>query len=590
MAILQDIQAGNRYQGSSILGGGIEQLIELDYKPIQQLAQYTYLYNKSLFDQRQKDADEKIKQLASLTAYDLVNGMGKDKEAVIKAQADLTNYMADFAAKGTPKTPKEKIQQQLDFQTKIKDVTKLINAANTRAIGYMAQKELIDKDATLNAAQKDNLLKDLDKQFNDTDIYTPIQALPKFKPQSTDAGGASYKETAVVKVGDNGVVEEKVKIFDPQSTKSKSILSAGNFNIPELPANATEAQKQEHRQRLLSGDINTVWASAANNYAAALTDPNYKKTITIAEPNVTGEPAVTKLTDEIDYTKIKETNPIMGGIFGEVDRWNAYALKMKEAGTTTYIDAAGNIKPLAAINPDDYFLIDKSKPLEGWQLAFIKNFADSNADKIEKNYTNTGAAIQRENNLLDYKIQKQNANTAWYNAHKGDTKGGEPAKFMDLTGYKGTLTTADIAAIDPTLVVSESGVLKLTPEGQKATFKILDNGDVEVNYNNGKAAAPKSKFSPAIPEVTATIKVINKDKYQKESVAITQTVLKDRKGEEGNPFTFTGLGKDNKPDEKSMDYYNNESNMKSRKGNTITYKDGTVWIYDEKTGTLNPKK
>ena len=133
MADSADIaSSSSNYVGSAALGGAKEIAIQIDNKPIQQLAAYTLMYNKSQYEQRQKDADEKIKQLGQLAPYDLVNGIEKDATELKDAQAKLTEAMAEFAAKGTPKSPAEKIQQDLDFQKKITGQIKLINAANAR--------------------------------------------------------------------------------------------------------------------------------------------------------------------------------------------------------------------------------------------------------------------------------------------------------------------------------------------------------------------------------------------------------------------------------------------------------------------------
>lgn len=552
MGILSDIQAGSRYTGDATLGGGVDKLLELDYRPIQQLAQYTYLYNKSQYDQRQKDADEKIKELSELAAYDLVNGIGKDAEEIKKAKLKLDEYARDYLSK-IPANPKEKLDMKVDFDRKKAELLNIINAGAARNIAYMLRKNTILKNEEgLTAAGVDAQLKDLDNELNSTDIFTPISSAPKFKAPLTDVGDSKIKQVEVLKKDGNNIYTDKRTIWSPKENMSDATLLETGLSLPLLPKDATPIQKKEYEQRLLRGDTNTIWQQAGQLFNAALNDPNYKKTITTTDINVPGEPPVTKLTEEVDYNKIKTSNPIISGILDLITKHNQYIESVREQYNKGQFD---NYDGTKSINIDEYQPIYPAQPLTGKQLIYLQKFAKAPADKLEKDARYTGEANTKKNIELDYKVAKQNADTAWYNAHKGETKG-EPAKFMDLTGYTGQLTTADIAAIDPTLVVSENGVLKLTPEGQKATFKILDNGDVEVNYNDGKAAVPASKtVKTAIPEKKTTIKVVNKGKYQKESVTITQTVLKDRKGEEGNPFTFTGLGKDDgKSQTKSENY------------------------------------
>src|SRR4051812_35694333 len=119
MPTIADITNAASYQGNAALGGGGGFVLDVDLKPIQQLAQYTFLYNKSQYDQRQKDADQKIKELADLSAYDLTTARGKDKDAVVKAVATLTDAGKNYSSKGVPQSPQDKINQEIDFQKQI---------------------------------------------------------------------------------------------------------------------------------------------------------------------------------------------------------------------------------------------------------------------------------------------------------------------------------------------------------------------------------------------------------------------------------------------------------------------------------------
>ena len=395
MPNISDIMNEAAYTGSKELGGFANDVISPDIRPIEQLAQYTFLYNKSLFDQRQKDADEKIKQLAALTAYDLANGRGKDKQAVIDNQAKLHDWMAQFAAKGTPKSPKEKIQQDLEFQTKIQDSLKLINSANERNIGYQAKKDGINADASLSAAQKDNLIKDLDKEFDDTDIYTPISPLPKFDLTVPPVAPPVYKTTGVLIVTPNGVVDQEVKLFDPKTNMNAAFLQANDLEAPTLPANATELQKQEFRQKSLGKSPNKIWQDAAQVYNTAIADPRYQKV------NPDG-------STYLDYDAIKSNNPILNNTLSLIDRYNNYSAERKaDAQAGFYTDKVGNrIKLLQTVNPDDFFTIDKTQPLSPAQVVFLQKFAAASPDtKLEK-YQYTGDATK----LTEKRLEESGAN------------------------------------------------------------------------------------------------------------------------------------------------------------------------------------
>lgn len=554
MATINEIVNLDQYRGDQNLGGSNEIAIQIDNKPIQQLAAYTLMYNKSQYEQRQKDADEKIKQLGQLAPYDLVNGIEKDATELKDAQAKLIEDMNEFAAKGTPRSPAEKIQQDLDFQKKIAGQLKKINGANARKIKLDAYKNATQADTKLSAQEKELRIKQAEKLFTDTDINT-LPEIPNYDLSTPKNGDAAIETVAVLKNDKDGnaVIDETITQFSIGNTWKNAYLHGNGLAIPTLPANATEQQKAEYEQQKLAFSKSGmgVWQNAAEMYNAALADPNYKKTIVNDNTNVIAAPnGTTVVTDEVDVDKIKQDNPIMGGVLALAERYNAYAEKrLQDIKNGYYIDDVTGEKVLlvGGDKEADIKLIDVNKPLKPQDLSFLDMFARAAPDRVDKKLIQTGYGIDRQKMATQIKLEGmqqagqtererlqqagQNFRATLSGKGSGGSGSGDNAKetmnFMDLTGYTGALTTSDIAAIDPTLVISESGVFKLNEKGQKTTFKILPNGDVEVNYNDKKK--------------DPTIKVINKGKYQKESIAITQTVLKDRKGEEGNPFTFTGI-------------------------------------------------
>lgn len=377
MPTINDITNGAGYRGDANLGNIGIGAIELDDKPIQQLAQYTYLYNKSNYDQRQKDADQKIQELAKLTAYDLANARGKDKQAGIDALTSLQKFGAEFAAQGTPKTPAEKINQQIEYQNKIQDAEKTINSINARGIGYTARKNAILLASNTDAALKDVQLKQLDEEFDNTDIHTPISAEPKFDLTVPKVAPPTYKNFDVITEGANGVVTQSIDIFAPQDNLSASYLEANNLDIPVLPPNATPQQKAEYQQKLTIKSNNKVWQDSAKILNTALADPKYKKE-----------------DGSIDYNAIESDNPILHNTLALIDRWNTYSNDHKaDTDNGYYTDKVGNKLKLATnIKSSDWFVIDKTKPLSPAQVVFLEKFGTAAPDKKEEKYQYTGAA------------------------------------------------------------------------------------------------------------------------------------------------------------------------------------------------------
>jgi len=403
LASISDITTGNSYRGDSALGGANTGVIQTDIRPLQQLAQYTYLYNKSQYDQRQKDADEKIAELAKLTAYDLANARGKDKEAGIKALADLQKFGAEFAAKGTPQTPDEKIKQQLEYQTKIQEAENIITSVNARGIGYNARRNNILA-SNADAALKDTQLKQLDEEFDNTDIYTKISIEPKFDLSVPKIGAPIIKKTGVLVETPNGVVDQTLGFFDPASNMNAAFLEANGLELPTLPPNASALQKQEYEQKLKVKSTNNVWQDAAKIYNTALSDPKYQIPLPANEAgNQTG----------LDFNAIEANNPILHNTLQLIDRYNAYATERRaDAEAGYYTDRLGNrVRLLQTVKPEDFFIIDKSKPLSPAQVVFLQKFADAAPDTKDEKFQYTGDAM---------KLQLENIQQAGQNKRNAD--------------------------------------------------------------------------------------------------------------------------------------------------------------------------
>lgn len=566
MANINDITNAASYQGNANLGGGGSMVWDIDTKPVQQLATYSYLYNKSLFDQRQKDADEKIKTIAGLSAYDAAEGYGNDKDLVFKNISELRKKSAKFAAT-TWKNPDEKAKAYFDYQKDIADNIKFINSANGRKIKMDLYIATTQADPKLTAPEKELRINQAKKIFDETPIDT-LPNFPQYDLTVPKVGEPVYNTVSVLKKSKDGnaVIQETKKEYSVIGNSKMSYLEGNNLMLPTQPSeDATQQEKDAFEQQKLAFSKTKLggWQDAVEFSNMAVNDPAYKTTTTIPD-TASGTNTV---KEEIDFNKIKSSNPILGGVYKLAERFNNYVdNKIKDTQNGFYIDNVTGEQVL--FTGDDKLedlmsaKIDITKPLRPQDLSQLARFEAAQPDVIDKKLIETDDAIQKGQLREQERNNRQQTAIQWYNATK-EGKNSNPKenqKFMDLTGYTGALTTADIAAIDPTLVVVENGLPKLSPAGQLATFKILPNGDVEVNYNNGEAAVGNT------PEVKSTVKIINKAKYQKDAIEFTQTVLKDRKGEEGNPFTFTGQSVNTAPSEGKEGKVISSSKIKSLVG------------------------
>jgi co-chaperonin GroES (HSP10) len=188
----------------------------------------------------------------------------------------------------------------------------------------------------------------------------------------------------------------------------------------------------------------------------------------------------------------------------------------------------------------DYSPINYEDGISPSELSFLAQFASWQGDTYETGTIKTDNQIQATN----AQTSKMNAVTARMNATNpegSDTGVGEGVYVMDLTGKSdrgagrglkilsvSDLTTGDIASIDPSLVDPTKQILQLSKAAKDKKFVVQPNGDVTVYKNLNDAKEQKNGV------------VVTKDTYQKNAAGSVITYYKERKGQEGNPFTNTG--------------------------------------------------
>ena len=440
MATIQEISQGSNYQGNAALGGFAPKAIDIDNKPLQTLAAYTVMFNKNQYDQRQKDTDNKIEELAELSKYDILGARGKDKDEAIRSYQKLQDSMREYAMRGVPKSPQEKLQQEIELKTNIKEATDKIKSLNARGIKYNKLLNDINGDATTNAEEKRLFKDELDQNFNDTDWKTPISDLEKYTFEMPKVGDAAMgKTTTSVSVG-NQIVQQTVEFFDMQKTMDNSIAEGSGFTeFNTLPPNATEEQKKQFARRKAKGGGVKILNDATGLLNEALQSDEYK--------NQDGT---------INTQAVLAKNKMAGNILLGIDRYNQYATEMKEAAIkgvyTTKLGKKIDLKNI--ISADKIFLIDKNKPLTTEQVIFIDKFLRAAPDKEEEKIIETNEDIN-----------KQNANTASRNAavNEGqlqfDKKKWNDTQVGGQTVKNGAWTFAQSVYSDLTKLADKNGVI-----------------------------------------------------------------------------------------------------------------------------------
>lgn len=399
MATIGEITNAASYTGSKELGGYVPSAIDIESRPLQTLAAFTAAQNKAFYDERVRNADNKIAELAEISAYDITNARGKDKELAIEKMSILEQAAKEYAQMGVPKNPQEKIKQELAFKEKINDATKVIKSLNKRGLSYQVRLNAINQENTT-AAIKNVKKRQLDEEFDSTSWDTPISAEEKFNIILPKIGAPAYtKNTTSVDTG-NEIVQQEVQIFNPAANLNNATAEVLGFSENmELPANASPEQRRQFELSQASGGQVKVLNDAATFLNEALQNPNYRN-----EDGTINTDAVTA------------DNRIAAGILKGIDRYNKYATDLQQDINNGYYTTktGGRVNLLNIMSADDVFTIDKNKPLSPEKLVFIQKFLDAAPDQKDEKIIVTGEQTRREDLAKDW----YNAKTARINATK----------------------------------------------------------------------------------------------------------------------------------------------------------------------------
>lgn len=395
-----DIGAGNsRYTGNSGIGGGSFGSFQLDLGPVQDAARYAMLYNKAEFDQRQINADEKIKLIAENTAFDPNTAIDRDKEQARKIYNDLIEKGNEYARK-SPATAEEKVKQNWEYKTQIADSQKAINSIKGRAIAYNARMEAIKTNPAYTDAQKKQKIDQLNKDA-DSDVYTPIAIEDKFDETIPTVKDVVPRKIVVSSILDNNNITHDITVVTStdllrqsqrEATGMESIFSGENKDFFQA-----------------SNDPYKVFQNAAEAYNVAISDPRYQSKD--ADGSVI-----------IDYELIKRENPLLAGVGSLLDDYNKWASDMKAQATNgVFTDRLGKTyQSIQGVSPDDFFTIDKNKPLTGDQMVMLEKWRKASGKLLttDEKLTPTGDALDRERLRLTKRGQDLDYKVAWHNANK----------------------------------------------------------------------------------------------------------------------------------------------------------------------------
>lgn len=373
----------SNYQGNAGLAGGNFGVVELNTKPLENLAAFTMLRNKELWKQQQYETDLKVKELADLSKISLNSLRGKDKEQATKEFATLIKDAGEYARK-IPKTPQERMENELKWQTQLGGFMNNYGSGKQRAVSYQAQRSAIESESS-DASTKEEKLRQLDEVFDKTGIDTPISAVPNFKTENLEIPKPIVGEFNSVIIEPNRNIAGNGTYFDPSVNIGMS--DAAVLGISTLyPQKGTEAYNKlspkEKDQARIQATIPSKSKVAAD--AAAILNPILAQYV-----NEKG------IFDETSFENDNASDKTLMAAYNGLKKLNDYSRDKFENGAI-YDSKGLSVKLPTSFNKNNFKagFVDFSKPIKPNQLVLSGSFAEYTGDKFKAVVTETENARQ----------------------------------------------------------------------------------------------------------------------------------------------------------------------------------------------------
>lgn len=376
MATINEITGAAGYTGNAALGGYISTAIDIDTKPVDALAAYTVAQNQAYYNQRLKDADNVLEQLAAITQYDWTTAVGKDKEEALRVYTEAVNAAKEYAKLGATSDPKKKLEREIQFRGVLDGALTKLNKLTKRGLSYQTQLNAINQ-APTSAAQKDLYIAELNKLVENTSWDEDIPTLPQFQIDLPKAVEPKYTETEMNYSVGNRNYKTKIKFVNQRSIYNQAQVYELELEKP-LPDNATPNEIAEYEMRKAILGTNTPVDMAKNLNDVLNQFRNADGTINEQALYQSGNSIAIK-----NYEIIKD--------------WNRYADDgLRALQQNQFVTRNGrtiyNIR--SVVNPDIFVKIDLSKPITAKDLIAVQSFANATPDSKEETFTFTGEELQ----------------------------------------------------------------------------------------------------------------------------------------------------------------------------------------------------
>lgn len=380
MATINDIVNLDSEKGDIASGGGNAGALNINTQPLEQLGLYTNFYNQTLYRQTIQDRDAKLAQVAKISDIDANNLFGKDKEYLVKKLNNLRDFAVEYA-----KNPNLTIADQLKWQTALSDVNNDYLSGKQRALTY--QTRLNDINTNYSGDQKDIKLKELNNDFQNTDIATQLSTGTGYKPVQVNLPNPATLTLNTLKNGANQVVDVKSTVYNPQANAALAQTSVLGLNSVADGLKGTEAELQQ----TADGEAQH-WAGMTDTFNSVLTSKNVDGSYKYFDAN--GAFLADKFkTDNASNTAIMQP-------YNALVNLNNYSTQKKqELANGIYTDRGIQYQAPTSLTPDMFNAgIIKFTPngVTKEQLAQGGIFQKYLGDTVSKTFKETNKAIQQQ--------------------------------------------------------------------------------------------------------------------------------------------------------------------------------------------------
>lgn len=501
MATINEILGIRSYQGDAAAGGGQVLPIKLDASPFEKLATYSFYENRDKWEQKNKKDEDAAKQIAELVAldptttnpeiYNYLNGLKQnifnkidEDPSVLNYQDNPQGYISLFRDYSNFKSARNKVTSNDVL------VNKAITDANNQTDPLLREAMLADIEV-----QYSNQLKDGVESFINT---KPLFSVTK--PPTPDefalpvADNVSY---TTVEILDNFYKPIKTQVKNYDDLYSQSVqLAMGLNNKPFQPIpNPNNDPKIEAKNKADLASYNyknknkaAYSQSIADNYNTIAKEYYNKYNTWVNGGKVGQEPSKPDfiIASELANDKIRTANALLKeqSKRGALKGGNQQQIPTyREIDFTDGVDLS-EIIYMDGVNRDDSKVLYEEELQQTDNAIQLAQLAEQVAARKQR-----GAQWEREfdrDNKKAGMVKDKNGNWSFpigdnntssgsaydsfiYKFNKA-TENSKKAKIMKLN----ELDPAIVFALNPSLVVSENGVLKVQLPKDNSGINFID--------------------------------------------------------------------------------------------------------------------